>query len=219
MPLAMAHGAAVIALTIDEDGHGQNARAQARSRQRDPRYRHRSEYGLAPEDLIFDALTFPLTTGDPEFIDSAVETIEGIRLIEAALPGVLTMLGVSNVSFGINPAARKVLNAVFLYHCIKAGLDLAIVHPSHVVPFAEIPADERELAEDLIFARRPDALPAVIERFEGRTEDAERRRTRSDGGDGCRANGCITGSSIARKRASKPISTKRLRRAATPSKC
>ena len=84
--------------------------------------------------------TFPLTTGDPEFLTSAIETIEGIRAIEAAMPGVLTVLGVSNVSFGINPAARKVINAVFLYHCIKAGLDLAIIHPSHVVPFAEIPS-------------------------------------------------------------------------------
>ena len=102
---------------------------------------------------------------------SAIETIEGIRLIEAALPGVLTVLGVSNVSFGINPAARKVINAVFLYHCIKAGLDLAIIHPSHVVPFAEIPTEERDLAEDLIFNTRPDALQRLIEFYEGKTED------------------------------------------------
>jgi 5-methyltetrahydrofolate--homocysteine methyltransferase len=171
MPMAMAHGAAVIALTIDEEGM-----AKTRERKLEvAKVIHdivTKEYGLAPEDLIFDALTFPLTTGDPEFMNSAVETIEGIRLIEEALPGVLTVLGVSNVSFGINPAARKIINAVFLYHCIKAGLDLAIVHPSHVVPFAEIPADERELAEDLIFNRRPDALQRVIERFEGRTDDA-----------------------------------------------
>jgi 5-methyltetrahydrofolate--homocysteine methyltransferase len=171
MPLAMAHGAAVIALTIDEEG-------MAKTRERKVEVAKvihdivTNEYGLASEDLIFDALTFPLTTGDPEFMNSAVETIEGIRLIEEALPGVLTVLGVSNVSFGINPAARKIINAVFLYHAIKAGLDLAIVHPSHVVPFAEIPADERELAEDLIFNRRPDALQRVIERFEGRTDDA-----------------------------------------------
>ncbi|MER3485015.1 MAG: methionine synthase, partial [Chloroflexota bacterium] len=113
-----------------------------------------------------------LATGDPEFTHSAVETIEGIRGIKRELPGVLTVLGVSNVSFGLNPAARRVLNAVFLYHCVQAGLDLAIIHPSHVLPFTEIPAEERELAEDLIFARRPDALARYIAFFEGRTEQS-----------------------------------------------
>jgi 5-methyltetrahydrofolate--homocysteine methyltransferase len=170
MPLAMAHGSAVIALTIDQEGM-----AKTRERKLEvAKVIHdivTTEYGLAPEDLIFDALTFPLTTGDPEFMNSAVETIEGIRMIEDALPGVKSVLGISNVSFGINPAARKVINAVFLYHCIKAGLDLAIVHPSHVVPFAEIPEEERKLAEDLIFNRTPDALQHVIEFYEGRTED------------------------------------------------
>ncbi len=170
LPIAMAHGAAVISLTIDEEGMGKTRERKLEIAQKI----HdivTQEYGLAPEDLIFDALTFPLTTGDPEFLTSAIETIEGIRAIEAAMPGVLTVLGVSNVSFGINPAARKVINAVFLYHCIKAGLDLAIIHPSHVVPFAEIPKDERDLAEDLIFNTRPDALQRVIEFYEGRTED------------------------------------------------
>jgi len=170
MPIARDHGSAVIALTIDEIGM-----AKTRERKLEvAKVIHdivTQEYGLAPEDLIFDALTFPLTTGDPEFMNSAIETIEGIRMIEEALPGVLTVLGVSNVSFGINPAARKVVNAVFLYHAIKAGLDLAIVHPSHVVPFAEIPVEERDLAEDLIFNRRPDALARIIEFYEGKTED------------------------------------------------
>lgn len=171
MPLAKAHGSAVIALTIDEEG-------MAKTRERKVEVAQvihdivTKEYGLASEDLIFDALTFPLTTGDPEFMNSAVETIEGIRQIEAAMPGVMTVLGVSNVSFGINPAARRVVNAIFLYHAIKAGLDLAIVHPSHVIPLGEIPAEERELAEDLIFNRRPDALARIIEQYEGRTEDA-----------------------------------------------
>ncbi len=172
MPLVKAHGAAVIALTIDEEG-------MAKTRERKLAVARRihdivtTEYGLRPEDLIFDALTFTLATGDPEFTHAAVETIEGIRLIERELPGVLTVLGVSNVSFGLNPAARRVLNAVFLYHCVQAGLDLAIIHPSHVVPFTEIPAEERELAEDLIFARRPDALARYIAFFEGRTEQGQ----------------------------------------------
>ncbi|MGH2558888.1 MAG: methionine synthase, partial [Thermomicrobiales bacterium] len=175
MPLVKDHGAAVIALTIDEEGMAKTAERKLAVAQ----VIHQivtEEYGLRSEDLIFDALTFTLATGDEEFTRSAVETIEGIRQIERELPGVLTVLGVSNVSFGLNPAARRVLNAIFLYHCVQAGLDLAIVHPSHVLPFAEIPAEERELAEDLIFARRPDALQRYIEFFEGRTE------TESQGG-------------------------------------
>ena len=85
----------------------------------------------------------------------------------------MTILGISNVSFGLNPVARKVVNAVFLYHAVEAGLDLAIVHPSHVVPFSEIPAEERALAEDLVLARRPDALARLIEHFEGREEEIQ----------------------------------------------
>src|SRR5213075_1258024 len=125
------------------------------------------EYGLAPEDLIYDDLTFTLATGDAEWVNSAVETIEGIRLIKRELPGVYTSLGVSNVSFGLAPEARAVLNSVFLHHCVEAGLDMAIVNPAHVQPYAEIPADERALADDLVFNRRPDALQRFIERFSG----------------------------------------------------
>lgn len=169
MPSAIAHGAAVIAMTIDETGMAKTA-----ERKLDVATKIHEvlvgEYGLDPDALIFDPLTFPLSTGEEEFFRSALETIEGIRLIEAALPDVLTVLGISNVSFGLNPVARKVVNAVFLYHAVNAGLDLAIVHPSHVMPFAEIDPLERELAEDLVLARRPDALPRLIEHFEGRTE-------------------------------------------------
>lgn len=172
MPHVKAHGAAVIALTIDETGMAKTAERKVEVARRIHQI-VTEEYGLSSEDLIFDALTFTLATGDPEFTTSAVETIEGIRAIERELPGVKTVLGVSNVSFGFNPAARKVLNAVFLYHCIQAGLDLAIVHPSHVVPFAEIPVEERTLAEDLLFARNPDALQKYIEFFEGRVESNE----------------------------------------------
>jgi 5-methyltetrahydrofolate--homocysteine methyltransferase len=171
MPLVMAHGAAVVALTIDEPGMAKTADRKVAV----ARTIHdivTGEYGLPPGDLIFDALTFTLATGDEEFTHSAVETIEGIRRIKQELPGVHCILGVSNVSFGLSPAARKVLNAVFLYHAVQAGLDLAIIHPSHVLPFTEIPEQERELAEDLIFARRPDALQRYIEFFEGREETA-----------------------------------------------
>jgi 5-methyltetrahydrofolate--homocysteine methyltransferase len=166
LPLIKAHGAAVIALTIDEEGM-----AKTVDRKVDVARKIYDiavgEYALRPEDLIFDDLTFTLATGDPEFADSAVATIEGIRRIQAELPGVLTSLGVSNVSFGLQPAARAVLNSVFLYHCVQAGLDIAIVNPKHIQPYAEIAEAQRQLADDLIFNRRSDALARFIEAFEG----------------------------------------------------
>ena len=128
------------------------------------------EHGLDPELLIFDCLTFTLTTGDEEWRPSAVETIEGIRPIKTEIPGVKTSLGVSNVSFGVGLPARSVLNSVFLHHCVEAGLDLAMVNPNHITPYAEIPPDERELADDLVFNRREDALERFIAHFESKGE-------------------------------------------------
>ena len=165
VPLAKKHGAALVALTIDEVG-------MAKTRERKLEIARKihdivvNEYGLAPGDLVFDALTFTLATGDAEWIDSAKETIEGIRLIKRELPGVFTILGVSNVSFGLAAEARAVLNSVFLHHCVQAGLDAAIVNPAHVTPYAEIPPDERALADDLVFNRRPDALQRFITHFD-----------------------------------------------------
>jgi 5-methyltetrahydrofolate--homocysteine methyltransferase len=165
VPLAKKHGAALVALTIDEVG-------MARTRERKLDVARAiydivvGEYGLDPADLIYDALTFTLATGDDEWIDSAKETIEGIRLIKRELPGVLTSLGVSNVSFGLAPGARAVLNSIFLHHCVQAGLDAAIVNPAHITPYAEIGDHERELADDLVFNRRPDALQRYIEHFQ-----------------------------------------------------
>src|SRR3954468_3507327 len=174
VPVAKAHGAALIALTIDEVG-------MAKTRERKLEIARRikelvcDEHGLDPELLIFDALTFTLTTGDDEWKPSAVETIEGIRLIKAELPGVKTSLGVSNVSFGISQPARAVLNSVFLHHCVEAGLDLAMVNPNHITPYGEIPESERALADDLVFNRREDALERFIAHFEskGAEEEAE----------------------------------------------
>jgi 5-methyltetrahydrofolate--homocysteine methyltransferase len=169
VPLARTHGAALVALTIDEQG-------MAKTRQRKLEVAQRihdivtGEYGLAPDDLIFDALTFTLATGDAEWIDSAVETIEGIRLIKRELPGVATILGVSNVSFGLSPRPRALLNSVFLHHCVEAGLDAAIVNPAHVIPYFEIADGDRQAADDLVFNRRPDALQRFIERFEGKEQ-------------------------------------------------
>jgi 5-methyltetrahydrofolate--homocysteine methyltransferase len=171
LPLVRKHGAAVVALTIDETG-------MAKTRERKVEIARRiheiatTEYGLDSSALIFDALTFTLATGEAEWIDSAKETIEGIKLIKRELPGVLTILGVSNVSFGLTPPARAVLNSVFLHHCVSAGLDAAIVNPAHVRPYAEIPTDERAMADDLVFNRRPDALQRFIEFYAGVTASA-----------------------------------------------
>jgi 5-methyltetrahydrofolate--homocysteine methyltransferase len=165
LPIAVRHGAAVVALTIDEAGMARSAARKVEIARRIAEIAV-NEYGLAAGDLIFDALTFTLATGDPEMADSAVQTIEGIRRIKAALPGVLTSLGVSNVSFGLNASARAALNSVFLYHCVEAGLDMAIVNPAHITPYAEIPAEQRRLADALIFNEHPDALADFIRYFE-----------------------------------------------------
>jgi 5-methyltetrahydrofolate--homocysteine methyltransferase len=169
VPLALAHGAALIALTIDEVGMAKTAQRKVEIAQR-IRDLCCDEHGLDPEVLIFDCLTFTLTTGDEEWRPSAVETIEGIRRIKAEIPGVKTSLGVSNVSFGVSPGARAVLNSTFLHHCVQAGLDLAMVNPNHITPYGEISDEERELADDLVFNRREDALERFIEHFESKGE-------------------------------------------------
>ncbi len=171
MPLVRTYGAAVIALTIDETGMAKTAERKLEVARR-IRDIVTGEFGLPPELLIFDALTFTLATGDDEFRRSGIETIEGIRLIKRELPGVLTSLGVSNVSFGLGREARAVLNSVFLYHCVQAGLDAAIVNPADVVPYAELSEDDRRLADDLVFDRDPQALAKYIAHFEGRAPDA-----------------------------------------------
>jgi 5-methyltetrahydrofolate--homocysteine methyltransferase len=170
IPLAKAHGAALIALTIDEVGMAKTAerKVEIAKRIRDLAC---DEHGLDAEALIFDALTFTLTTGDDEWKPSAVETIEGIRRIKAEIPGVKTSLGVSNVSFGVGQPARAVLNSVFLHHCVEAGLDLAMVNPNHIKPYSEIPDSERELTDDLVFNRRDDALERFIGHFESKGPD------------------------------------------------
>src|SRR4051812_16904259 len=170
-PLAVAHGAALIALTIDEVGMAKTADRKVEIAQRIAELT--DKHGLDRELLIFDVLTFTLTTGDEEWRPSAVETIEGIRRVKEALPGVKTSLGVSNVSFGVSPRARAVLNSVFLHHCVEAGLDLAMVNPNHITPYGEISEEERALADDLVYNRREDALERFIAHFESKGEQAD----------------------------------------------
>jgi 5-methyltetrahydrofolate--homocysteine methyltransferase len=165
LPLAREHGAAVVALVIDEEGMAKTVEKKVAVAKRIHDLATR-EYGLPPEALLFDALTFPVTTGQEELRDSAIQTLEGIRRIKAELPGVLTILGVSNVSFGVAQHARAVLNSVFLYHAVAAGLDAAIVNPAHITPYAEIPEEQRQICDDLILNRSEDALPRFIAYFE-----------------------------------------------------
>ena len=163
--LARKFNAAIIVLTIDEAGMAKSADRKLEIAQRIYNLAVNG-HGLRPEDLVYDVLTFTLATGDPELRDSALETLEGIRRVKASLPGVLTVLGVSNISFGLSRPARAVLNSVMLYHAVAAGLDMAIVNPAHIKPYAEILPEQRQLAEDLIFNRHEEALSQLVTYFE-----------------------------------------------------
>ncbi len=169
LPLIKEHGAAAVALTIDEEG-------QARTAEWKLRVAHRiydiavNRYGMEPGDLLFDCLTFPMTSGQEELRRDAIETLEAIRRVKAELPGVHTILGVSNCSFGLKPAARRVLNSVFLHEAIAHGLDAAIVNARQILPLNRIPQDQLEAARDLIYDRRRDGydpLTHFISLFEG----------------------------------------------------
>jgi len=160
-PLARTYGAAVIVGCIDEDP----VQAQAFTRERKLEVAERShrllteKFGIHAENIIFDPLVFPCATGDENYIGGAVETIEGIRLVKQRIPYVRTVLGISNVSFGLPAGAREVVNSVFLYHATKAGLDLAIVNAERIERFGSIPERERKLAEDLLFNTPPVEIP------------------------------------------------------------
>src|SRR5271169_2711796 len=160
-PLARSYGAALIVGCIDEDP----VQAQAFTRERKLEIAERSrrllteKFGIRVENIIFDPLVFPCATGDENYIGGAVETIEGIRFIKKSIPHVRTVLGISNVSFGLPPGAREVVNSVFLYYCTKAGLDLAIVNAERIERYPSIPEGERALAENLLYNRAPAEIP------------------------------------------------------------
>src|SRR5215469_5169475 len=169
MPMIREHGAAVVALTIDERGQARTAEwklAVATRLIEDLT----GNWGMRRSDIIVDCLTFPIATGQEETRRDAIETIEAIAALKHRYPDVQTTLGVSNVSFGLKPAARAVLNSVFLAECVRAGLDSAIVHPSKIVPLARIPDEQRQVAMDLVYDRRRDGydpLQRMLELFEG----------------------------------------------------
>ena len=167
VPLARRYGAALVVGCIDED----KEQAQAITRERKLEVALRSydmltgKYGVQPADIIFDPLVFPCGTGDRNYLGSALETIEGVRLIKERLPLAKTVLGISNVSFGLPGAGREVLNSVFLYHCVQAGLDMAIVNSELMQRYASIPEEEVRLAEDLIWNRGEDPVAAFAAHF------------------------------------------------------
>jgi 5-methyltetrahydrofolate--homocysteine methyltransferase len=178
LPLVKAHGAAVICLTIDEQGMAKTAADKLRIAKRLFAI-CTQDYGLRPEDLLFDVLTFTICTGNEDDRKLGAETLEGIRRVRAELPGVGTLLGLSNISFGLNPAARHVLNSVFLHHAQEAGLTAAILHSGRIEPLHRIDAKAREVAEDLIFDRRRegyDPLQEYLKLFEGKTVTARAER-------------------------------------------
>lgn len=181
MPVVAEHGAAVVALLIDEEGQARTAEWKVRVAERlinDLTER----WGLRRADILIDALTFPIATGQEETRRDGIETIEAIREIARRWPGVNFTLGISNVSFGLNPAARQVLNSVFLHECVQAGLTSAIVHASKILPMAKIPEQQREIALDLIYDRRREGYDPVqrfIEVFEG-VDAASARATRAE---------------------------------------
>lgn len=156
VPLVQKYGAAVVVGTIDETGMALTRERKLEIVKRS--YELLANAGVGAEDIIFDPLTFPVGTGDKEYLGSARETVEGIRLIKKEIPGCKTILGVSNVSFGLPPAGREVLNAVFLYHATLAGLDYAIVNAEKLVRYPSIPKEERELAEALLFQTNDENL-------------------------------------------------------------
>lgn len=125
------------------------------------------QYGLKPWQFIFDVLTFTIVTGDPELADAAKNTLDGIRLVKKKFPECFTVLGLSNVSFGVSPNARKIINSIFLYHALRAGLDAVIINARDIIPYPEIDEQQKKLAEDLIFNRHPNALAELIAYFEG----------------------------------------------------
>jgi 5-methyltetrahydrofolate--homocysteine methyltransferase len=177
MKLAAEHGAAVIVLTIDEEGQARTAEWKVRVAQR-AISDITEKWGLRQSDIILDCLTFPIATGQEETRRDGIETIEAIREVKRLFPDVQTTLGLSNVSFGLNPAARVVLNSVFLNECIEAGLDSAIVHAAKIVPMARIPDEQRAVALDMVYDRRRpatatepgyDPLRRFLELFEGVT--------------------------------------------------
>ncbi|QLH05079.1 methionine synthase [Nitrosopumilus oxyclinae] len=163
-PIMAKYGLPAIALCIGPEGMAKTSQQKVDTAEL--LYETGKKYGLKIEQFIFDVLTFTLATGEDEFLDAGKNTLEGIRLVKEKFPNCFTTLGLSNISFGLAPYARKILNSAFLYHAVKAGLDSAIVNAKEIIPYGEIDEKERKLVDDLIFNTHPDALSDLITYFE-----------------------------------------------------
>ena len=163
-PLMAKYGLPAVALCIGPQGMAKTPEQKVATAEL--LFETGKKYGLKIEQFIFDVLTFTLATGEDEFLDAGKNTLEGIKLVKEKYPQSFTTLGLSNISFGLVPYARKILNSVFLYHAVKAGLDTAIVNAKEIIPYGEIDEKERKLAEDLIHNTHPNALSDLISYFE-----------------------------------------------------
>ncbi len=163
-PLMAKYGSPAIALCIGPKGMAKTPQEKVQTAEL--LYETGKKYGLKPEQFIFDVLTFTLATGEAEFVEAGKNTLEGIKLVKERFPNSFTVLGLSNISFGLLPYARKIINSIFLYHAVQAGLDSAIVNAKEIIPIGEIDEKEKKLAEDLIYNKHPNALSDLITYFE-----------------------------------------------------
>src|SRR5688572_2846258 len=177
-PLMIKYGVPAIAMCIGPNGMAKTPKEKLETACL--LFETGKKYGLKPWQFIFDVLTFTLATGQEEFLDSAKNTLEGIKLVKENLPGCFTTLGLSNVSFGLPTHARKIINSVFLYHAIKSGLDSVIINPKDIVAYSDINQEERRLAENLIFNLRNTALSDLISYYENKT-NTDPTKKQSDG--------------------------------------
>ncbi len=178
-PLMVKYGVPAIAMCIGPNGMAKTPKEKLETAQL--LFETGKKYGLRPWQFIFDVLTFTLATGQEEFLDSAKNTLEGIKLVKENLPECFTTLGLSNVSFGLPIRARKIINSVFLYHAIKAGLDSVIINPKDIIAYTDISQEERKLAENLIFNLRNTALSELISYYEKNETNANQISKRSNG--------------------------------------
>ena len=177
-PLMAKYGIPAIALCIGPDGMAKTATQKVETAEL--LYESGKKYGLRPEQFIFDVLTFTLATGEEEFRDAGKNTLDGIKLVKERFPTSFTTLGLSNISFGLAPQARRVLNSVFLYHAVQCGLDSAIVNAREITPYTEIDEKEKKLVEDLIFNKSQNALSELILHFENTTQDSASKTKKID---------------------------------------
>ena len=177
-PIMAKYGIPAIALCIGPNGMAKTPQEKVETAEL--LYKSGKKYGLKIEQFIFDVLTFTLATGEEEFLNAGKNTLDGIRLVKERFPNSFTTLGLSNISFGLTPQTRKVLNSVFLYHAVKSGLDSAIVNVKEIKPYTDIDENEKKLAENLIFNKNPNALSELITHFEKISSDTTKSEKKTD---------------------------------------